>query len=102
MYLTKRNHYKVTLFHQRMWDFKVALVNGQIVVEQDVDVDRTVGVGDRSQESGVSRFLPATQLAFDLLGGFEKLTGSEFRFAEDDSIEKLILRLKSPGFSLDK
>ena len=80
-----------------MGDFQVGLVDGQVIVKEDVDVDTPVGVGDRSQETGVrsqetgvSRFLLATQLTFDFLGGLEELAGGEGGLHEDDAIEEFI------------
>ena len=40
----QRNHYEITLLHQRMGNLEIGLVNGQIVVEQYVNVDRAVAV----------------------------------------------------------
>ena len=40
----QRDHHEVALVHQRMRNLQVGLINHQIVIEQDINVDRTVGI----------------------------------------------------------
>lgn len=58
----QRNHHEVALVHQRMRYFEIGLVDGQGVVQQDVDVDRTVLV-----LAGGERFMSSAQSALYLL-----------------------------------
>ena len=46
-------------------------------------------------------FFPS-QFALDLLSSPKELAGREGGFHEDDTIEKLILRLKAPGLCFNK
>ena len=90
-----------------MGDFQVRLIDGQIVVEEDVDVDGTVGVrdrrgGGRRRESGGSRFPAAAQLTLDGLGDFEELAGGEGGLAEDHSIEEFVGGFEAPGLGLNQ
>ena len=49
---------------------------------------------------GVRLFL--SEFPLDALGGAEQLTGGEGGLTEDDTIEKLILRLEAPGLGLNE
>jgi hypothetical protein len=73
-----------------MGNLQVGFIDGQVIIKEDVDVDTPVGVGDWSQETGVRRFLLATQLTLYLLGGFEELAGGESCLHEDDTIEESV------------
>ena len=89
-----------------MGDLQVRLIDGRIVVEEDVDVDGTVGVrdrrGGRRRESGGRGFFAAAQLTLDGLGDFEELAGSEGGLAEDHSIEEFVGRFEAPGLGLNQ
>ena len=45
-----------------------------------------------------SMSLILSEFSLNLLCSFQKLTGGKSGLAQDDAIEKLILRLKAPGF----
>ena len=81
--------------HERMRNLQVWLIDHQVIIEQDINVDRTVliEVGD---------MLLPSQLALDSLSGFKKLTRGECSLTEDDAIEELIFRLESPRFGFDE
>lgn len=88
--------------HERMRDFQVRLIDHQVVIEQDVDIDRTVLIEARGGRYEVRDMLLASQVALDFLSGFKELTRSESGFTEDDAIEELIFRLESPRFGFDE
>ena len=47
-YLAQGNHHEVALVHQRMRYLQVGLIDNKVVIEQDIDVDRTVVIrGER-------------------------------------------------------
>ena len=37
----ERNHHEVALLHQRMGNLQVGLVDGDVVIQQNVDIDGT-------------------------------------------------------------
>ena len=92
----KRNHHEVTLLHQRMGNLQVGLVDSDVVIEQNVDVDRTVFVltfGDcaicaayRIWEQS-SYLFSTPHIAFNLLCQPEHLVWCPYRLAEDDGVE---------------
>ena len=43
-----------------------------------------------------------SEFSLNLLGSFEELAGREGGFHENDTIEKLILRLKAPGLCFNE
>ena len=69
-------HDEVTLSHQRMRYLQVRLVNSQIVVQQDVDVNRPVGEYTMRRLAD-SFCLPATHIPLYLLGDVEQLHGAQ-------------------------
>ena len=84
--------------HERMRDFQVGLIDGQIVVKQDIDVDRTIviltiyGFFGRAKRfaSPIYDFF-AAEIALDLLGGTQELARGKLRSAEDDPIEETVV-----------
>ena len=94
-YLIQGNHHEVPLAHERMRNLQVRLINRQVVIEQDVNVDRSVFI-----EMG-KMFLPS-QFALDLLSDLEELARCEGCLAENHAIEKPILRLEAPRLRLDE
>ena len=88
----------------------------QVVIEQNINVDRTIVIGGLRlvvscvppvasvlRPSGGLRFsfcgvgFCLAQLAFDALGGFQKLMGGEMSADEDGGIYELVFRFKAPG-----
>lgn len=105
--LIERRHHEVAFMHQRMRNLQVWLVNRQVVIEQDVDVDWAVGIFSFWLFAiGYWLFSPtlmsASHVAFNLLCQQEHLAWCLGRFAEDDGIQELVLRFKTPRFRLDK
>lgn len=91
-----------------MRNLKVRFIDGDIIVEQDIDVDGAIVIsGEWRAESGELATLCGMDLclpegALDHLGSFQELTGGEGSLYEDDTIEKAVLGLEAPGFGLDK
>ncbi len=107
----KRSHHEVTLLHQRMGNLQVRLVDSDVVIEKDVDVDRTVFVLSRGdcpicamcRTGGLSPYgFLASHVALNLLCQSKHLAWCPFRLAEDDGVEKFVGRLKSPRLRLDE
>ena len=94
MYLFQGNHHEVALVHQRMGYLQIRLIDGQVIVKENVDVDRTVFIEVRDM------FFPS-QSTFYFLSGFKELSGRESGLYKDDAIQKLMLRFKSPRLGLN-
>ena len=85
--LVEGNHHEVALVHQWMRYLEVGLVNCPIVVKQDVDIDRAVGVFTIYRLS-IYRFLPASHIAFNLLRQQKHLAWCLCGFTEYDGIRE--------------
>lgn len=70
----QRNHDEIALRHARMWNLQVGFVDNEVVVEQDVDIDRPVVIDKRSRGSIDGGFLATAKFAFYLLGEVEHFT----------------------------
>lgn len=75
-----------------MGNLEIGFIDVEIVVEQDVDIDGSVLIG--------AALMAAPQFTLYLLSGAQHPSGGAQRLAEDDTIEKTIDRLKSPGLGL--
>lgn len=75
-----------------MGNLEIGFIDVEIVVEQDVDIDGSVLIG--------AALMAAPQFTLYLLSGAQHPSGGAPRLAEDDTIEKTIGRLKSPGLGL--
>ena len=75
-----------------MGNLEIGFIDVEIVVEQDVDIDGSVLIG--------AALMAAPQFTLYLLSGAQHPSGGAPRLAEDDTIEKTIDRLKSPGIGL--
>ena len=79
-----------------MGDFQVGFVDGQIIVKQYVNINRSVGISARHT------FLLASHVAFYLLCQQEQLSWCLYSFTKDDGIHELVFGLKAPWFRLDE
>ena len=95
--------------HEGMRNFQVGLIDGKIIVEQDIDVDRTIFVftiygflGRAKRFASPIYYFVTSQFALYLLSNLEHLSRSQAGLTEDNTIEELVIRLESPGFSLNQ
>ena len=79
-----------------MGDVQVGLADGDIVVEEDVDVDEAVVI-DAS-----CRLLRASELALYLLRGFEELPRREVGGAADGGIDETMVGAEAPGLCFEE
>ena len=87
-----------------MGNLEIWLINRQVIVEQDVNVYRTVFVcGELSSlATAGSMHLSFPQLPLYLLRGFQQLTRRERGSTSNNSVEKGVGRVEAPGFRLNK
>ena len=100
-YFLQGYHHEVALSHQGMRYSESGFIDLQVIVEQDVDVDRTIFVGLRI---GALRGVLAgfAQFTLNLLGGIQDAAGGEGRLTKDDAIQELMHRLEAPGCCLNE
>jgi len=101
-YLTQRLHDKRPLLHHWVRDGERGGLDGQIVVEQDVNVNGTVvvdGSGGRNGRDGSALGGVAVVFAqepFNALGGTQQAVRGELGVYADDSVDKGVVRLEPP------
>lgn len=71
--LAQRNHHEVTLVHQGMGDLQVGCIDGDIIIKEDIDINRTVMIGDFPGRATCSMNGTFPQQAFDGLCSTEHL-----------------------------
>ena len=79
-----------------MWNLQVGLVDGQMVIKQDVNINGTVVI------DAVFRFLSAAQLPFNELRAPQHFTGQQFRLAAHHGIQEVVFRPEAPRLGLNK
>ena len=82
LYFTKGDQHKITLIHEGMRNLEVGLIHGDIIVEQNVDIDGTIAIS--------CAFMPSSEFALYLLGDLQHLTGKEFGLYQNGAIEELV------------
>ena len=95
-YLGQRLEHKPPTVHQRMRNGELRRLIHPIVVQQDIDIDRTVMV------SVVLAFDRASQLAFDLLRERQQVCRRKRSLQVCHGVEKRILRVEPPRLGLLK
>lgn len=95
-YFVQRFQHKFPLVQEWMRNRQILFVENQIVVKQNIDVDKSVVI------LGIFRFHRASQLFFDVLR--QKKTGAciQIGFCDEAGVQKGILRGKPPGFTIMK
>ena len=91
LYLIQGNHHEVSLSHQRMGDLQVRLIHRQIIVEQDVDVNRTIGIA-----AGGTRFGLSSQLTLDGLRQPQHLVRALLRQTKDGPVKETVRGGEAP------
>jgi hypothetical protein len=92
----ERNHHKIALVHQRMRDAEVGLIQGYIVVEQDVDIYRSVVI------PAIGRFPASSQKALDALCFQKEVARTELCLHTDAGVEEEVVAPESPRLRLNE
>lgn len=87
-------HHKVTLVHVGVWYVQLWEVDGEVVVQQNVDIDDAVVV------LSVDGFLGAAHALFDVLCGLQQIGGGERGVEKGAGVDKSVGGVEAPRFCL--
>lgn len=92
----ERNHHKIALVHQRMRDAEVGLIDRDSIIEQDVDIYRSVVI------LAIGRFPTSSQKALDALCFLKEVARTELCLHTDAGVEEEIVAPESPRLRLNE
>ena len=95
-YLLQRSHHEVALFHQRMRNLEIGLIDDQIIYHQNVDIDDAVVI------FSIYRLQGSAHLLLYPLGSLQHLTGSHGGENHHTGIDEVIGRRIAPRLGFVK